>query len=123
MPYSRIFFRALQNIIDSTSSPESQFHESHAVEYTDTNIYVTAPNTNDSGQKKRKRADGTDVATENGGQNARFTGSILANKNMRDLHQIVKAEAELLVDYCVRSHFMGLHLSLCWNLAQTQALG
>jgi proteasome activator subunit 3 (PA28 gamma) len=93
----------LTKLIESTSTPESPFHISHASSSTDATVYP-APCSSVSDEpeaKKRKRnGDGSTTPTTNDTQHARYPSLILANKHMSRAHQDVKKECEQLAELC-----------------------
>ncbi|KAA1468049.1 proteasome activator pa28, REG alpha/beta subunit [Dentipellis sp. KUC8613] len=91
----------LQQLIESTSSPSSPFHISHAAT-TDTTIYPPPPTSDEPDVKKRKldldgRAAGNGV---NDTRYARFPNLVLANKHLAPVDEAVKRECEQLAELC-----------------------
>src|ERR1700722_15282794 len=105
-------FRELQQLIDSTSEPDSPFHLSHASTTTDPTVYPpplpSSPLSDEPQSKKRKAsADGTCCTPPSGvasdTQCARFPHVVLANQHITEVHRTVKKECEQLADLSVSS--------------------
>ena len=97
----------LQQLIDTTSSPSSPFHLSHASSSTDATVYPP-PGSSDASQepdaKKRKRATddkGVAVSHADDTHHARFPNLMLSNKHLVQVHSKVKEECEHLAELCV----------------------
>ncbi|KAH9178602.1 proteasome activator pa28 REG alpha/beta subunit [Lactarius sanguifluus] len=92
----------LQNLIKSTSSPSSPFHQSHATEYTDLKVYPPPSPSNSAGEsdkKKRKREVGeTNSHVSSDIQHARFPNVFHANRHIASVHETLKKECEQLIE-------------------------
>jgi len=96
----------LQQLIESTSSPSSPFHISHASATTDPTVYPCPDSSSFSEEpdtKKRKLApDGSGVTAHsvNDTQYSRFPNLLLSNKHIAQVHAIVKKECVQLAELC-----------------------
>ncbi|KAI0347943.1 proteasome activator pa28 REG alpha/beta subunit [Trametopsis cervina] len=95
---------SLQELIESSSSPSSPFHSSHALS-TDTTVYPPPANLSaeEPESKKRKLDDGAingghGLAAGNTGSGARYLNATLANKHLATVHGIIKKECEELAE-------------------------
>ncbi|KAL4252495.1 PA28 family protein [Abortiporus biennis] len=102
----------LQALLNSTNSPSSIFHLSHAAKSTDATVYSspppTVPSSGGPDTKKRKLAheegvNGKASATltaVNDTHNARYPSLMLSNQHVIQVHETVKRECEQLAEYC-----------------------
>ncbi|KAH8992487.1 proteasome activator pa28 REG alpha/beta subunit [Lactarius akahatsu] len=92
----------LQNLITSTSSPSSPFHQSHATEFTDLKVYPPPSTSNSAGEsdkKKRKReVEETNSHESSDTQHARFPNVFHANRHIVSVHETLKKECEQLIE-------------------------
>ncbi|KAJ7109983.1 proteasome activator pa28 REG alpha/beta subunit [Mycena epipterygia] len=94
----------LQELIQSTSVPDSPYHPGQTATTTDATVYPApaSPQTNgaEPQSKKRKMDDGTLASTDpttNDTQYARLPSLVLANKHKTSLHEKLKRECEELI--------------------------
>ncbi|KAH9065640.1 proteasome activator pa28 REG alpha/beta subunit [Lactarius vividus] len=92
----------LQNLIKSTSSPSSPFHQSHATAFTDLKVYPPPSPSNSAGEsdkKKRKReVEETNSHVSSDTQHARFPNVFHANRHIASVHETLKKECEQLIE-------------------------
>ncbi|KAI0275331.1 proteasome activator pa28 REG alpha beta subunit [Gloeopeniophorella convolvens] len=90
----------LQQLIKSTLSPSSQFHQSHAATSTDATVYPppSTPSTNGEPDKKKRKRESEEVHVANDTQHARFPNAFHANKHLVSVHEALKKECEELID-------------------------
>ncbi|KAH8990177.1 proteasome activator pa28 REG alpha/beta subunit [Lactarius hatsudake] len=92
----------LQNLIKSTSSPSSPFHQSHATECTDLKVYPPPSPSNSAGEsdkKKRKReVEESNSHVSSDIQHARFPNVFHANRHIAAVHEALKKECEQLIE-------------------------
>ncbi|KAI9444699.1 proteasome activator pa28 REG alpha/beta subunit [Lactarius indigo] len=99
-----VIFRVFpsKNLIKSTSSPSSPFHQSHATEFTDLKVYPPPSPSNSAGEsdkKKRKReVEETNSHVSNDTQHARFPNVFHANRHIVSVHETLKKECEQLIE-------------------------
>jgi hypothetical protein len=101
--------RELQLLIESTSSPDSPFHLSHASKSTDVTVYPS-PSSEEPAAKRQKLSPEAAVA-RNGMNNTDYSGIpnlVLANKHVDTVHMVVKRECEQLADLCVSGEIVDL---------------
>ncbi|THH33448.1 hypothetical protein EUX98_g766 [Antrodiella citrinella] len=86
----------LHQLIEATSSPTSIFHLSHASSSTDATVH---PSTAGEGPDPKKRK--LDSAEINGfHSNAPYTGRVLPNSHLKQVHETVKRECEHMAESC-----------------------
>ncbi|CAL1694151.1 unnamed protein product [Somion occarium] len=106
----------LQELIDSTSSPSSIFHPSHAIKFTDATVYPppTSLSTAEGPETKKRKlngdspssgnngsaAPGSGITLRNDASRALYPNLIVANQHMKQVHETVKKECEQLADLC-----------------------
>jgi len=86
----------LQAFIDSTSSPSSEFHDSHSTSSTDARVYPDPTENVAPETKKRKRE--SDPA--NSVAHARYPDLVHTNELVQKVHEIVKKECNDLIQLC-----------------------
>ncbi|TFK99638.1 proteasome activator pa28 REG alpha/beta subunit [Pterulicium gracile] len=97
----------LQSLIDGAEQSDSPFHASNALKHTDTNIYPPPSAASDNSEhqaKKRKREDAAEPTPAANGlashanEPARciYPNLIKSNKNMTQLHDIIRRESQEL---------------------------
>lgn len=103
--------RELQLLIESTSSPDSPFHLSHASKSTDVTIYPPPSTSSDKPAAKRQKLSPEAAVAANGVDNTYrpiIPHLVLANKHVDSVHMVVKKECEQLADLCVSSEIVDL---------------
>jgi len=100
----------LQALLDTTSSPSSPFHISHAASSTDATVYPAPSNLDEReyDTKKRKRntasnaivVDGSVAGNGNSTQYARFPNRFRANGHIHTVNVDIKNLSEELIDLC-----------------------
>ncbi|KZT08546.1 proteasome activator pa28, REG alpha/beta subunit [Laetiporus sulphureus 93-53] len=100
----------LQELIDSTKSPSSPFHESHGVMSTDATVYPPPdPRSSEGPETKKRKLEADDfenvsstsaLTHPNDVYFARYPNLILANQHLVKVYDRLKKECEQLADLC-----------------------
>jgi len=92
----------LSELLETTLTPESPFHLSHASSSTDTTVYphTESPSDDPTTKKRKLNGDGdVEASIVNDTQFARFASRVHANNHLAKVHGILKKECEQLVIY------------------------
>ncbi|KAG8698164.1 hypothetical protein FRC09_007393 [Ceratobasidium sp. 395] len=92
-----------QKKIEKASAPDSQYHWSNAEASSDATVYPP-PSTAEPPTKKRRHENGDATAAstpiEHGEGGPRFSNRIVANQQLRSVHDELKKEYMELIDLC-----------------------
>ncbi|TCD62849.1 hypothetical protein EIP91_006330 [Steccherinum ochraceum] len=87
-------------MIDLTATPSSIFHLSHASTSTDPSVHPP-PSTVEGPDPKKRKLDSTEInGVASSGSSALYTGRVLHNAHLKQVHETIKKECEQLADHC-----------------------